>query len=581
MLHHAPTIDVDRFHRVVRRRICQVGDDRFGPRRLEGRMVESEQGKIGALADLDRTDLPLLAEGARPFDGREVEQLLGRERGGVPAMVLLDKARQVDLPQHRERVVGGDRVGAQSDRGPGRAELDHRSNSARGELQVGAHAVGDSDPRAREAGDLGPRQPDRVRGHLTRTEEADLSEPVGGPSAGLRLMFRDLLAGLREVVVEERPLTLRHVPSAQPGLCIAHVDALGRDQGADAVVVLPAPDERGGVVERTPLLGRHLRVEDGPAEEAAGPELFDRARDGVFEVVQVEKGGRPPEQHLGDPRPRAHLDVRLRPVGVDREEGLEETGQVAVVRDPPEWVHRDVGVEVDEPGDEGPRAGVHDIGAFEGRARPDVGESTLVDPDIHPTHCALRVLAHDQCIAEYARWRRVLHEGPRAGGSAVRSTVTSRSASAGGISGRSRRPSRVRASIMPSPRSMPRTHGRLNTTRSGRVARTTSTTSTTQPGTHAALGIPRIVAAVLGMRTTTLTSAMTRATYAIPACGCWRYWRPRRSGSTLRRGGSWLPRADSTPRRSAAPGGHGSTGRALPTSPPGGRVRPGPAAGLF
>ncbi len=156
----------------------------------------------------------------------------------------------MDLAQHRERVVGGDRIGPETDRRAGRLELDDRRHPARGELQVGARAVGDPDPGHGEAGDLGAREPDRVGGDLSGTEEADLPEPVGRPAAGLRLVLATSLPGLGEVVVDEGPFPECEVPGPQPGLRVADVHALGCDERHHARVVAPPPDERCRVVQR-------------------------------------------------------------------------------------------------------------------------------------------------------------------------------------------------------------------------------------------------------------------------------------------------------------------------------------------
>ncbi len=179
--------------------------------------------------------------------------------------------------------------------------------------------MSDPDSRAGQESDLAARQPDRVGRDLARAEKADLAQPVGRPPPGLRFVLGDLFPGLGEVVVNEGLLARGQVAGSQPGIGPADVDPLRGDERRHPPVALPPVDEGRGVVQGPTLLGRHFGVEDRPPEEAAGSEVLDGAGDGVLEVVEVEEGGRPSEEHLGHPGARPGLHVGLGPVRVDGE----------------------------------------------------------------------------------------------------------------------------------------------------------------------------------------------------------------------------------------------------------------------
>ncbi len=117
------------------------------------------------------------------------------------------------------------------------------------------------------------------------------------------------------------------------------------------------------------------------------PERLRRARDGVLEVVQVEERRRAAEQHLGDPRPRAGFDVRLGPVGIDREQRFEKAREVPVVRDPAERGHRDVRMGVHEAGNDRETAAIHNRRALAGGPGSDVGETAALDAQVGPERC--------------------------------------------------------------------------------------------------------------------------------------------------------------------------------------------------
>ena len=262
--------------------------------------------------------------------------------------------------------------------------------------------MGDPDVMGAQALDLLGGQPYGVSCDLAGTEEPDLLEPIDRPPPRLRLVLVDLAAGLREVIVDEGSFLVSEVPGPEPGLPTAHVHSLGGDERTDPGVRLPSPDERAGIVERVSLLCRHLGVEDRPSEEPPDAERLDRAGDPILEVVEVEEGGGPAEEHLGDPGPGARFDVGFGPVGVHGEQGLEESRQLPVVGDPAERMHGHVRVEVYEARDDRPVVRFDDLGPFSGRIRTHVGESPGLDPEVSANDPAGGVLRHQERVAKDA-----------------------------------------------------------------------------------------------------------------------------------------------------------------------------------
>ena len=144
----------------------------------------------------------------------------------------------------------------------------------------------------------------------------------------------------------------------------------------------PAFDELAGVLDRDPLLRGELGVEDRPAEEPADAERLDGSGDRVLEVVEVEERGRAGKEHLRDAGSGSRFHVRLGPAGIHGEEGLEEPGELPVVGDPSEEAHRDVGMGVDETGNDREIPTVDDGRSFAGRSRTDMGESSPVHAEV-------------------------------------------------------------------------------------------------------------------------------------------------------------------------------------------------------
>ena len=245
--------------------------------------------------------------------------------------------------------------------------------------------MGDGGAAGCDEGEIVVGEVDAVGEHRAGAEQARVAQHLDRRAAVALANGCQLGRGLAGVDVDARAVLGCQRTDRRQLLLVEQVRAVRADP--------PPPGRRGGqqvagprdALVETPAVGAgELDEHRAGAQVEAGSRGHGRRR--LREEVHVERGGDPGAEALGDGERGACRDGLLgEHVALGREESSEEAVEIDVVGETAEHRHRQVGVSVDEPGQDDAAACVDDaVGDRACRARFDRGDRGAVDEDAGP-----------------------------------------------------------------------------------------------------------------------------------------------------------------------------------------------------